>query len=131
MSKYFVAIFFLFSLVTSCVEKVSDNDIGFIKESVNPIKTKKVVLVENYGNATVDLSYQVTILDFDSPLTSKEPGNTFIVDGNHGVAKMDTGSIIFHWLKKDTLLIQFGNHLRIFHQQNNVDGTTVLYSPKY
>ena len=101
-----------------------------VKAAANSDKTKKAVLLQNDGNATVDLSLQVPVLDYDTKLSGKELGNTFTVDRNHGVTGLDSASINFNWLSNDTLQIDFDQKLRTFIQENKVDGVTIVYKAR-
>lgn len=101
-----------------------------IKAAANYDKTKKAVLLQSDGNATVDLSLQVSILDYDYKLSGKELGNTFTVDRNHGATGLDSTSINFYWLSNDTLQIDYDKLLRTFIQEKKVNGVTIIYKTR-
>ncbi|MBN8835627.1 MAG: hypothetical protein J0I09_00055 [Sphingobacteriia bacterium] len=119
----------LFLLTIFCFS-CSDIDTTLIKTSANNSKTKKVVLLNSDGNATVDISYQISVYDFEYKLTGHELGNVFAVDRNHGATGLDTSSINFKWLSNDTVLIDFDKKLRTFIQENKINGVTILYQPR-
>ena len=108
----------------------SDPTLTLIKAVSNYDKTKKVVLLQNDGNATVDLSLQVSILDYDYKLSGKELGNTFTVDRNHSATGLNSTSINFYWVSNDTLQIEYDKLLRTFIQEKKVDGVTIIYKAK-
>jgi len=101
-----------------------------VKASPNYAKTKKAVLLQNDGDATVDLSFQVSVLDYETKLSGTELGNTFTVDRNHGATGLDSASIEFNWLSDDTLQIDFDQMLRTFIQQKRVNGVAIIYKPR-
>lgn len=94
----------------------------------NSSRTKKAVLLRNDGNATVDISLRVSVLDYEYRLTGKEIGAAFVADGNHGAAFPDTASIGFKWRAADTLEVSYDKRLRIFQQLPETNGVTILYS---
>ena len=107
-----------------------DPSTTLIKTASNYDKTKKAILLQSNGNATVDLSLQVSILDQDYKLSGKELGNTFTVDRNHGATGLDSASINFYWLSNDTLQIDYDKKLRTFIQEKNIDGVTIVYKAR-
>jgi len=101
-----------------------------VKEHPNQTKTKKAVLLENSGNATVDNSLQVSILHYDSKVSDKEQGNTFTVDRDHGKTTLTATSIGFNWISEDTLQIDYDSTFRTFVKNKEVDGVKVLYKAR-
>ena len=130
MLKLITTTIFLTLTFTSCVNLFGDPKTKLIRTSSNQDKTKKAVLLESDGNATVDLSYQVSIVDQDYEFTGSELGNTFTVDRNHGATGLDTSSINFKWLSKDTLQIDYDEKLRTFIQEKNINGVKIIYKPR-
>ena len=125
MPKLILLIFIPTIILVSCL--FDDPSTTLIKEIPNSVQTKKVVLLQNNGNATVDLSLHVSILDYNYKLSGKEIGNTFTVDGNHSTAKLDSTSIKFDWISNDTLQIDYDKNLRTFIQEKRVKGVTIVY----
>ena len=117
-------------ILASCFSLLGDPSTTFIKSSTNFDNTKKAVLLLSSGNATVDLSFQVSIYNNDYELSGKELGNTFTVDRNHGETSLDSSSINFHWLGNDTLQIDYDKKLRTFIQETKVNKVTILYQPR-
>jgi hypothetical protein len=101
-----------------------------LKEQPNRANTKKAVLLENSGNATVDNSLQVSILNYSDKVPKHALGNTFTADRNHGATSLDSSSINFNWLSDDTLQIEYNGKLRTFMQNPEVNGVTVLYKAR-
>jgi hypothetical protein len=131
MRRLLLSLVFLITItLTSCFSLFDDPHTDFVKDKPNFNKTKKAVLLENTGNATVDFSLQVSILDYDYVLSGKELGNTFVVDRNHGPVKLDSTSINFEWKSNDTLQIDYDQKLRTFSQENNVDGIAIIYKAR-
>lgn len=130
MLKFILIIFILSFSLASCSNLTGDQNTTIIKYSSNSDKTKKAVLLQNEGNATVDLSLHVSILDYKYKLTGKEVGNTFTVDRNRGKTKLDSTSIEFNWINNDTLQIDYDKNLRTFIQEKKVNGVTIVYIEK-
>ena len=116
--------------MTSCIDMFGDQSTTLIKAASNYSHTKKVVLLQSNGDATLDLSFQVSILDQAYKLSGKELGNTFTVDRNHGATALDSASINFYWLNNDTLQIDYDKKLRTFIQEKNIDGITIVYTAR-
>lgn len=127
MSKFVLASLFLIMTLPSCSNLLSDTSTTLIKSASNTNKNKKAVLLHNDGNAAVDFSLQVSILDNGYTLTGKELGNAFIVDGNHGATSLDSNSINFKWLSDDTLQIEYDKKLSVFLQEKSIEGVTINY----
>ena len=130
MVKLILKIFTLTFIIPSCSGLLGDENTTLIKYSSNSDKTKKAVLLQNDGNATVDLSLQVSILDYNYNLSGKDIGNTFTVDRNHTSAVIDSTSIKFCWVSNDTLQIDYDKNLRTFIQEKKVNDVTVIYIAK-
>jgi len=113
--------------LSSCSSLLGDQNTILIKDSSNNNKSKKAVLLQNDGNASVDLSLQVSILDYNYKLSGKEIGNTFTVDRNHGKTKLDSSSIGFNWISNDTLQIDYDKNLRTFKKEKEINGVTISY----
>jgi hypothetical protein len=101
-----------------------------LKQVANNSKTKKAVLLENSGNATVDNSLQVSVVDYNYQVSNKDLGNVFIVDSDHGKTILDSVSIGFTWTSQDTLQIDYDKKLRTFTQENSINGVTIIYKPR-
>jgi len=129
MPKLTAVILLLSIFFVGCFSLGTGNS-TILKEEPNKARTKKAVLLENSGNATVDNSLQVSILDYDTKASDKEQGNTFTVDSNHGYAALNAASISFNWLSDDTLQIVYDSTLRTFIQNKEVDGVRVLYKAR-
>jgi hypothetical protein len=131
MPKLIEITLFLSFILSSCYNlDLGTGESTQIKEQPNRVKIKKAVLLENSGNATVDNSLQVSILDYPDKVSNKELGNTFTVDRNHGATTLDASSVSFHWLSNDTLQIDYDGKLRTFIQHPKVNGVTVLYKAR-
>jgi len=129
MPKLTTVLLFLSIPFAGCFSLGTGNS-TVLQEMSNNAKTKKAVLLENSGNATVDNSLQVSILDYGTQVSDKELGNTFTVDSNHGNATLNSASISFSWLSDDTLQIDYDSTLRTFIQNKEVDGVRVLYKAR-
>ena len=75
-------------------------------------------------------SYQVTVCDINYTLNKEEAGNTFTVDEDHGVARLDSTSINFTWISDDSLQIDYDNKLRTFIQEKKVEGVGISYNAR-
>jgi hypothetical protein len=129
MLKLILGLFISLSF-SSCFQLFEDPSTTFVKELTSPDKMKKAVLLRNDGNATVDLSWRVSILSSDFKLSGKELGNTFIVDRNHGATGFSSSSINFKWISNDTLRIEYDKKLRTFKQEKVVEGVYVIYEAR-
>jgi len=116
--------------LTSCFDIFGDPKTTVIETLSNHDKPKKAVLLQSNGDATVDLSYQVSIVEQDYSFSGNELGNTFTVDRNHGATGLDTSSINFKWLSRDTLQVDYDEKLRTFIQQKNINEVTIIYKPR-
>jgi hypothetical protein len=130
MVKLVTKILFLLFLISSCNLILGPGDSTTLKEVSNNLKTKKAVLFENNGNATVDNSLQVSVVDYNYQDSNKDLGNTFIVDRDHGQTILDSNSIGFTWMSQDTLQIEYDKKLRTFIKENSINGVTVIYKPR-
>jgi hypothetical protein len=131
MFKFKTVLFLSFCFCfCSCFQLFDVGENTFIRESYNPQQSRKAILFQKAGNATLDNSLQVTIAGYDHELDNKEVGNTFTVDSDHNRTRQDSGSISFTWLSNDTLQIDFDKHLRIFIQNKSVDGATIIYKAR-
>ncbi|HEX8548674.1 MAG TPA: hypothetical protein VF691_17050 [Cytophagaceae bacterium] len=101
-----------------------------VKMSTNEAKTKRAVLLQSDGNATVDFALHVSVMDFEDTLLGKEIGNTFTADRNHGATEIDSSSINLNWICNDTLQIDYDKKLRTFLQKNKVDQVKIIYIPR-
>jgi hypothetical protein len=107
-----------------------DGTTTLLREAINAQGSKKAILFLRESGATVPNSYQVSVTDTAHSLEKSEVGNTFTVDGNHGLTSLDSASIHFRWLPNDTLCIDFDKKLRTFMKRTLVDGVTILYQPR-
>lgn len=115
------------ALFCSCLQLFNEPETSLIKSLQNSGKTRKAVLLQSSGNATVDLSLHVSILSSNYILLGTELGNTFIVDPNHGMAPLDSLSVNFKWISNDTLQIEYDKKLRTFKKESIVTGVHILY----
>ena len=127
MLKFILIISILAFTSASCSNLLGDQNTTLIKDSSNSDKTKKAVLLQTDGNATVDLSLHVSIINYNHKLSGKEIGNAFTVDSNHGATGLDSTSIKFNWISNDTLQIDYDKNLRTFIQEKKVNGVTIVY----
>ena len=130
MPKLITKIFFLLFLISSCNLDLGTGDSTTLKQVANNSKTKKAVLLENSGNATVDNSLQVSVVDYNYQVSNKDLGNVFIVDRDHGKTILDSVSIGFTWTSQDTLQIDYDKKLRTFTQENSINGVTIICKPR-
>ena len=119
-------ILFLSLCLSSCFE-FFDGPSTFIKERYNPQHTKKAILFLKGGNATMDNSLQVSVVDYEYTLGNHEVGNTFTVDSDHNLADLNSTSINLIWLTNETLEIGYDIRLRTFIQNKSVNGVTIVY----
>jgi len=129
MLKLILKIYIVAFTLISCFNLDNSNPI-LLYEIGNSNRTKKAVLAGNEGNATVDLSLHVSILEYTDRISVKEVGNTFTVDDNHGSTRLDSTSIKLNWIGNDTLQIEYDKKLRTFTQKEKVNGVTVVYVEK-
>lgn len=73
MPKLTIVILLLSISFFGCLSLGSGNS-KVIKEVTNNAKSKKAILLENSGNATVDNSLQISILNYDTQVSDKELG---------------------------------------------------------
>lgn len=130
MLKFISGLLIITLSLSSCFQLFDEPKTFLIKELQNPSKTKKAVLLQSNGDATVDLSLQVSIFNSDYKLSGKELGNVFTVDRNHGATGIDSSSINLKWVSDDTLQIEYDKKLRTFIQEKIVDGVNIIYSAK-
>ena len=130
MFKLITKILLSLFLISSCSLDLGTGESTTLKQLANNSKTKKAILLENNGNATVDNSLQVSVVDFNYQVSNKDLGNTFIVDRDHGKTILDSASIGFIWTSQDTLQIDYDKRLRTFAQENNINGVTIIYKPR-
>ena len=114
MFKFILTILSLTIFLTSCINLFDAPQMTLVKTASNLGRTKKAVLLQDAGNATVDRSLQVSIFNDDYTVSGKEIGNTFTVDRNHGATVLDAASINLSWLSNDTLQIDFDQKLKTF-----------------
>jgi hypothetical protein len=126
----FIAILFLSLCFCSCFQLFDVGPNTLIKESYNPQQSKKAILFQKSGNATVDNSLQVSVVGYDYELDKKEVGNAFTVEWDHNKSVQDSTSIDFTWLSNDTLKIDFDKKLRTFLQNGSVNGVTIIYEAR-
>lgn len=91
---------------------------------------KKAILFLREAGATVPDSYQVSVMDYDKPFDTTEVGNTFTVDSNHGITRLDSASINFTWIANDSLQIDYNKNLRTFFKERKIDGVTIFYNER-
>lgn len=115
---------------TSCLNLTSASNSTILKSISNNNQTKKAIILDNDGNATVDNSLQVFIGKFDYKISGNEIGNVFIVDRNHGATGLNLNSINLTWLSDDTLLIDYDKKLRTFTKENKIDNITIIYKER-
>jgi|GEM_PF-1354299 len=127
--RFFKLIFIVLLTLTSsgCFNLVGDSTNSFVKDKVNIERTKKAILFVKEGGATVADSYQLSIVDYSTAFDKAAKGNTFIVDGDHGRARLTPESVVLTWRANDTLLITYDKKLRIFLQEKAIDGVVVNY----
>ena len=130
MAKFMALLSLLTIVLPSCFSIFGEPETTPIKSLANQNKIKKAVLLQNDGNATVDISLSVSILDYDYTFSGNEIGNAFVVDENHGRASIDSSSINLIWFGNDTLQIDYDRRLRKFLQQKKLDGVTIIYKER-
>ncbi len=128
--KNIIPLFIVTILFSSCLQIFDEPKTSLIKSLENSGKTRKAVLLQNIGNATVDRSLQVSLYDSDYKLLGTELGNTFIVDPNHGITRLDSSSINFNWISNDTLQIEYDKKLRTFKKESRVSEVNIRYVTK-
>ena len=127
MHKYKTVLFFVTIFFGSCFQIFDEPKTSLVISLQNPGKTKKGVVFQSSGNATVGLSLHVSILSFESKSLGSEVGNTFIVDGNHGATRLDSSSINLKWISNDNLQIKYDKKLRSFLKNSKVNGVKIIY----
>lgn len=120
---------FLAIILTSCISnELSNGTNTIIKQLANPNKTKKVILFSREAGATVDNSYQLSIIDFNSKFDTTSVGNTFTVDADHNEKlSLRPDLVNLKWISNDTLKIEYNSGLRTFIKNEKVDNIKVIY----
>ena len=103
-----------------------------LKTILSPDAELKAVIFQRDCGATTGFSTHVSLLS-SSKEPPREPGNTFILDTDHGQAP--TGSkggpeVILQWVDERVLLVKYDKRARIFRSERSVDGVTIKYNPQ-
>ena len=90
----------------------------------SPDSRKRAVVFERDCGATTDFSTQVSILN-GNELLSREAGNIFIADSNHGtVQKM---LVTVRWDSTSRLVVSYPTRARVFLQRDRGGDVAVSY----
>ncbi len=119
----------LIVMLSGCLD-LEDSTNMLIKDIPNVAHTKKAILFLKEAGATAADSYQLSIVDYDKEFDKSANGNTFIVDDDHGSARLNPECIELRWLSNERLLIIYDKKLRTFLQEKSVEGVVVNYEYK-
>lgn len=117
-------------LLSGCFNLAGDATNTVIRQSSNRLHTHKAFLFLREGGATVADSYQISVLNYNDKFDTTAVGNTFVVDGDHGKAELNTESVDLKWLSDDSLLITYDGKLRQFLQKRKAEDITIIYKCK-
>ena len=116
-------------LINSCnILENSENEI--LRESCDLQDKRKATLFLNPGNATLDNSIHLSVIDCKDQLETTEPGNVFVADSDHGKAKIDDTCVSFKWVSTDTLKVTYDSLLRTFHKETKIKDVYIIYETK-
>ncbi len=101
-----------------------------ITQDCNPNRTLKAALFMNLGDATLDYSIHLSVINCKDDLNSIEAGNIFVADSDHNKMTINSSYITFKWQSSDTLQINYDNRLRIFKQQAKFQDVIIIYKKK-
>ena len=123
---------FLATILASCISnELSNGTNTIIKQLANPNKTKKAILFSREAGATVDNSYQLSIIDFNCKFDTTSVGNTFTVDADHNEKlSLRPDLVNLKWISNDTLKIEYNSGLRTFIKNEKVGNIKLIYEPQ-
>ena len=84
----------------------------------------------NPGNATLDNSIHLSVIDCKDQLETTNHGNVFVADSDHGKAKIDGTCVSFKWVSSDTLKVTYDSLLRTFHKETKIKDVYIIYETK-
>ena len=90
----------------------------------------KAVLFLKPGNATVNNSIHLCIIDCIDKLEDSQNGNVFVADSEQGDSTDDSLCMTFTWQSNDTLKVFYDSTLRIFKQETLLKDLVVIYEKK-
>ncbi|MHA4894635.1 hypothetical protein ACXZ1K_07790 [Pedobacter sp. PWIIR3] len=128
LKSYFLLV--LITSISSCTEIFEEGSSTLINQFSSIDSTKKAIVFENAGNATVDNSLHVSIEDQEFELSNSKLRNVFIADYDHASTKLDSMTIRLAWKGNDTLNITYDSKLRIFKKLQEINGVKILYQEK-
>ena len=123
-----VSIFLFIGLVhlSGCnIFDSADNQI--LRQVYNRKESKNAILFLKEGNATLDNSLQIKLVDYDYELDSKDVGNVLTADSNFGETKLDSTTVTVNWQGNDTLVIKLNRNLRTYVKEHKVKGVAIIY----
>ena len=103
-----------------------------LKTILSPDAKLKAVIFQRDCGATTGFSTHVSLLS-SSKKPPREPGNTFILDTDHGRAPTEPGGgpeVILRWVDERVLFVKYDKRARIFRSERSVDGVTIRYNPQ-
>jgi hypothetical protein len=110
-------------LLTGCLNPCGNR---ILSDVPSPNATKHAVIFERDCGATTDFSTQLSILSEREQLDNKG-GNTFVADSNHGRAHSVYVNV--KWSGEDRLTVIYPAAVRVFHNEQRVNGVTVVFRP--
>jgi len=96
-------------------------------EHKSPNGAWKAVVFERGCGATVGPNVQMSVLPSSNPLPN-EPGNTFVIDSNHGASVLQY--IYVDWTSNNSIRITYPSNARVVKQEKRVGSVDVAYVSK-
>jgi hypothetical protein len=104
-----------------------ENSYEKINVTCNQDESKQAILFMNLGNATLDQSIHVSLMDCKDNINPDQPGNIFVADSDHNITKIDSACVNIKWLSLDTLRITYDSKLRVFNNQTKFENVVIVY----
>ena len=101
-----------------------------LSESLSPARTKKVVIFQRSCGATDGFSTQASLISTDAPLAN-EPGNLFVANTDHGVARSGPGGgpeLRYHWAAPNQFFILHHMAARVFKAEDRFKDVEITYA---
>ena len=114
----------------SCLFTYDDITNDIVSESINNTGNKKLIVFINYGNATVENSFRVSILSRNEELHNDSNGNIFIANNNKNKLTVGVIDVEAKWKSGNTIEIIYQKDLQIFKTEKTFENITINYTPK-
>ena len=114
----------------SCLFTNDDITNDIVSESINSTDNKKLIVFINYGNATVENSLHISILNRNEELQNGSIGNIFIANNNKNELTVGVNDVEAKWKSKDTIEIIYQKDLQIFKTEKTLENIVINYTQK-